>query len=114
MFVKSQTTAVTLGAVEVGSIHAMLLSRGFLALVNLFVCHAWQLRQTASVDMPFAAMSEVLTDPTTGLYDVVVSVLIKSHSFLSSNFTDGLLTGITSNLISSRKMYSIPSIHTDA
>ena len=86
MFVKSQTTAVTLGAVEVGSIHAMLLSRGFLAPVNLFVCHAWQLRQTASVDMPFAAMSEVLTDPTTGLYDVVVSVLIKAHSFLFIKF----------------------------
>ncbi len=36
--------------------------------------HAWQLRKIETLDMPYAAIAEVLTDPTTGLLDVVVSL----------------------------------------
>ncbi|XP_038069638.1 uncharacterized protein LOC119738760 [Patiria miniata] len=53
----------------------------FFVLLYMYGCEAWQLRQIATVDIPYAAMSAVLVDPSTGLYDVVVS------SFSSTPFS---------------------------
>ncbi|XP_071799351.1 uncharacterized protein [Asterias amurensis] len=44
-----------------------------LLLAWVSLSQAWQLRKIETLDMPFAAIAEVLTDPTTGLLDVVVS-----------------------------------------
>ena len=49
-----------------------------LMLACFSVSHAWQVRKIATLDLRNAAIAAVLKNPSTGLYDVVVSEMQKS------------------------------------